>query len=248
MRAATLSAQWQSAREGYWWINAIGLGLTCVIAWMSAHAYAAIGAPLNAAICIICQLLAIASAILARRALKSGAKWTLIAAIIAAAGCAWWASKGLALAWEQSGQQADVWMVFFLAALEPGLFLMAENVKEQRSEQHARLATERQEREREEHARSERDRIRALAAAGVPTIGALTHSAHATPVSAHVTTPESLTERGAQVSCYRGHADARSHALALKADGMSAAECARTIGKPHSTVSRWFREADKRAG
>jgi hypothetical protein len=119
--------------EAYWWINAIAIGLSLVIAGMSIGAYTQIGAPQMALVCVICQGLAIACAILGRRALTAEMPVAGALSILAALGCAWWASKGLALAWAQGGPAAEPWMVLFLAALEPGLFLLAEHVRDHRS-------------------------------------------------------------------------------------------------------------------
>lgn len=127
--------------EAYWWINAIAIGLSLVIAGMSIGAYNAIGAPQMALVCVICQGLAIACAILGRRALTAEMPVAGALSIAAALGCAWWASKGLALAWAQGGPAAEPWMVLFLAALEPGLFLLAEHVRDHRSAR-ARAAEE----------------------------------------------------------------------------------------------------------
>lgn len=120
-----------SAKEGYWWINAAGLALSLLIAKMSFTAY---GADLidKAWVCITCQGLAIALAITARRALTAQMGFSAFVAGAGAAGCAWWASHGLALAWASGGDTANAWMVFFLTALEPGIFLLAEHVKEGR--------------------------------------------------------------------------------------------------------------------
>lgn len=127
--------------EAYWWINAIAIGLSLVIAAMSVGAYTQIGAPQMALVCVICQALAIACAILGRRALTADMPYAGGLSIIAALGCAWWASKGLALAWSANGPAAEPVMVFFLAALEPGLFLLAEHVRDHRSAR-ARAAEE----------------------------------------------------------------------------------------------------------
>lgn len=124
-RAAT------AAKEGYWWINLAGLGLSLLIAKMSFTAYGAEAID-KAWVCVTCQGLAIALAITARRALTGQMGFSAILAGAGAAGCAWWASHGLALAWAQGGDPANDWMVFFLTALEPGIFLLAEHVKEGR--------------------------------------------------------------------------------------------------------------------
>ncbi len=112
-----------------------GLALSLLIAKMSFSAYGASGiegAFEKAWICVTCQGLGIALAILARRALTGQMMLSGVAAAIAAGGCAWWASHGLALAWARGGDPANDWMVFFLTALEPGIFLLAEHIKEGR--------------------------------------------------------------------------------------------------------------------
>lgn len=119
-----------SAKEGYWWINGIGLALSLLIAKMSFTAYAV--EPDKAWICVTCQASAIALAILARRSMTGQMPLIALLAAVAAGGCAWWASHGLSLAWSKGGDPANAWMVFFLTALEPGIFLMAEHIKEGR--------------------------------------------------------------------------------------------------------------------
>ena len=58
--------------------------------------------------------------------------WAGAAAVVGALGCAWWASHGLSLGWVQNGDRANDWMVFFLTAMEPIIFLLAEHVRERR--------------------------------------------------------------------------------------------------------------------
>lgn len=136
-----------SAKEGYWWINTAGLALSLLIAKMSFGAYGAEAID-KAWICVTCQGLAIALAITARRALTGQMGFAALLAGAGAAGCAWWASHGLALAWAKGGDPANAWMVFFLTALEPGIFLLAEHVKEGRSA--LRAAQEKSDREEAE--------------------------------------------------------------------------------------------------
>lgn len=121
-----------AAKEGYWWINGIAVALSLVIASMSWSAYEGAGQPERALVCIVAQALAIALAILGRRALTGQMPFSAIAAAILAGGCAWWASHGLALAWYDDAERNGEPMVIFLAALEPALFLLAEHVKEGR--------------------------------------------------------------------------------------------------------------------
>jgi len=121
-----------AAREGYWWINGIAIALSLVIARMSWVAYAALGQQDRALVCIVSQALAIALAILARRALTGEMPLAAVGAGGLAIGCAWWASHGLALAWYGDQNANSQPMVVFMAALEPALFLLAEHVREGR--------------------------------------------------------------------------------------------------------------------
>lgn len=134
-----------SAKEGYLWINGIAVALSGVIAWMSWTAYSEIDQSERALVCIVAQALAIALAILARRALTGQMPFSALASAILAGGCAWWASHGLALAWYGDADRNGQPMVIFMAALEPALFLLAEHVKEGRET--LRTAHEKQERE-----------------------------------------------------------------------------------------------------
>ena len=136
-----------AAKEGYWWINGIALALSCVIANMSWAAYTAPGVddPQRAVACIMSQAVAIAAAVLARRASTGQMSWAAVGAIAIAVGCAWWASHGIALAWYDDQERNGEPMVLFLAALEPALFLLAEHIKEGR--QALRVAQERDDRE-----------------------------------------------------------------------------------------------------
>jgi hypothetical protein len=137
-----------SAKEGYWWINGIALALSAVIASMSWTAYAETQESQRAVACIIAQAVAIAAAILARRAITGQMGVSAIAAALLAGGCAWWASHGIALAWYGDQARNGEPMVLFLAALEPALFLLAEHVKEGREA--LRTAQEKADREEAE--------------------------------------------------------------------------------------------------
>lgn len=128
--------------ESYWWINGVGLWLSAVIAAHSIHAYWAAGMTMFAFLCVSAQLTAIACAILARRAMTADMPAAGAVAALAAMGCAYWAAKGLAFAWDQSGQPVFTPAVWFICALEPGLFLLAEHVRAGRIER-ARQAAER---------------------------------------------------------------------------------------------------------
>jgi len=118
-----------AAKEGYWWINGIALALSAVIARMSAVAYGEIDQADRAFVCIVAQALAIALAILARRALTGQMPLSAFIAALLAGGCAWWASHGQ---WYGDADRNGEPMVIFMAALEPALFLLAEHIKEGR--------------------------------------------------------------------------------------------------------------------
>lgn len=225
------------AKEGYWWINALAIGLTFVIAYMSVSAYAASGTPEKALVCVICQLIAIASAIIARRAITAGMPLAASVGGAFALGCAFWASHGLALAWDRGGDAQNGYMVFFLTALEPALFLLVEHVREGRSALRNAHEAERK--------RSDEDRSRALrqAEAWALTAAAAPVALSAgSPLVAAQATPHAppMRERSPIIETNTGFPDARAHALALYQAGEdNAAEIARATGVPASTARRW---------
>ncbi len=129
---SSLSRAGLATKEGYLWINAIAIVLSLVIAVMSWNAYDQQGQADHAMVCIVSQALAIALAILARRAITAQMPLAAAAAFALACGCAWWSSHGLALAWYEDAERNGELMVLFMAALEPGLFLLAEHISEGR--------------------------------------------------------------------------------------------------------------------
>ena len=231
-----------SAKEGYWWINAAALALSALIGKMSVGAYASAGTIDNAWVCVTCQALAIALAILARRALTAQMPVAGIGAGLGALGCAWWASHGLALAWASGGDPANVWMVFFLTALEPALFLLAEHVREGREALRAHHAKEEAETAAELARVRERDAARwgpRLAATGGLALGVVPAGANASEVAP---TLASIPERPAIMSTI-GYASARDHAIALKSahPAFTQEQIGHRVGAPRSTVVRWLR-------
>lgn len=143
--APTLDRAALGGEEGYRWIHAVGLAYCLVVGFFAVHAWIIEGEPFKAAICAGAQVLSIVCAILARRAFTGRMPWMGTIATVFAAGCAWWAAQGIAHAWSANGAPANPVMVFFLAALEPALFLIAEHVEEGRRTIRAagRLAAER---------------------------------------------------------------------------------------------------------
>jgi len=240
-----------AAREMYWWINGAAVVLSLVIAKMSIGAYAAIGQTDKALMCVTCQLLGIVAAVLARRALT--AQMPIVGVVVAAGalGCAWWASHGLALAWATGGDLANQWMVFFLTAFEPLLFLCAEHIREGR--QALRAAQAQADAETAEELKRIREResaqlgIRLATAGGIAlTVAAPTaQAAHPPPMmsapSAHV------SDRAPIVSQNTGHATARAHVEYLMAQGVrKRVDLHRQTGVPLSTISRWAREIEEK--
>lgn len=253
MNLSSLPRAALATKEGYLWINAIALALSCVIAWMSWDAYSAAGQPDRALVCIVSQGLAIALAILGRRALTGQMPLAALASAVLAGGCAWWASHGLALAWYDNAERNGEPMVIFMAALEPALFLLAEHVKEGRET--LRAAHEKAEAETaselaairaREAARHESPRLAtqdgiALGAGALATVASGV-SESLPMASAH---GRSVSEPSPIVSDNLGYASAREHAVALKSNNMALTqdEIAAKVGKPRSTVGKWLREA-----
>lgn len=238
-----------SGREQYGFVHWAAGCYVCVIGGYSVAAYLAEGEGFRAAMCAGAQLLAIVSAILARRALTGQMPVSAIFGAGFALGCAWWSAQGLQHAWESNGSDVvNMPMVVFLAALEPGLFLLAEHIKEGREA--LREAHEREEREQAEELRRIRAREEArerqprpvLATSGGVALAALPAGANAGEL-ALPSAPAS--ERPAIVSTNTGYASAREHALALKrANPALTEEQARAAtGAPRSTIGKWWREA-----
>lgn len=241
-----------AAREMYWWINGIAVVLSLMIAKMSWGAYAAAKAPDKALICITCQLLAIAAAVLARRAFTGQMPVMGFISAAGALGCAWWASHGLALAWATGGDTANSWMVFFLAAFEPLLFLVAEQIREGR--QALRAAQAKADAETEEELKRIRERDAAHMGVRLATMGGValtvaTPGAHGATIPPVIAQPSAhLTDRAPIVSENTGHPTARAHVEALMAQGITKrVELHRRTGVPLSTISRWAREIEEKA-
>jgi len=118
--------------ESYGWIIGCGFVLTLVIAGYSVTTYLDQGEPFRAALCFVSQLMAIACAVMARRAFLTSLPIMGWAFAVAALGCAYWSAQGLQNAWIATGAEANVAAVWFIAALEPGLFLGIEHVRDRR--------------------------------------------------------------------------------------------------------------------
>lgn len=234
-----------SAKEGYWWINGAALTLSVVVAHMSWSAYSADGHPDRALVCIVTQVLAITSAILARRALTGQMPIAAIAAAVLTAGCAWWASHGLALTWYGDADRNGEPMVIFIAALEPALFLLAEHIKEGRET--LRTAYEKSERETAEElaairARQSVDRPPRQPFQPEVVEGGRSGQALAGVTAASVALAGGVTDRAPEAVSFQppnlptvSHseqtwANPEAHAKALLAEGRSQREAARLTG------------------
>lgn len=79
-------------------------------------------------------------------------------------------------------------------------------------------------------------------ATGVAVVAAAAPSAASLP--AHVTMPAPLERPAAVSTTYRGHADAKAHAIALATEKpkRTQVQIAAIVGVPRSTVGRWLRE------
>lgn len=230
-------------RERYGFVHLAAGAYVCLIGGYSVFAYINDSEPFRAAMCAGAQVLAIVCAILARRAMTGQMPFSALLCGIGAFGCAWWSAQGLQHAWESNGTAINMPMVVFLAALEPGLFLLAEHIKEGREA--LREAHERDERETKEELARIRDRERQrspyLATSGGVALAALPTGAHASELAP---IPATTAERPAIVSTNTGYATRREHALALKrADHDITEEQAHAItGAPRSTIGKWWRD------
>lgn len=228
-------------RERYGFVHWAAGCYVVVIGGYSVAAYIDAGEGFRAAMCAGAQLLAIVCAVLARRALTGQMIVSALLCATGALGCAWWAAQGLQHAWESNGSEINMPMVVFLAALEPGLFVLAEHIKEGRDA--LRTAHEKAEREEAEELARIRSRERPyLAVSGGVALAALPAGASAAELALSPTHPG---DRAAIVSTNTGHASARDYAIALKqADPLLTQERASLItGAPRSTIGNWWREA-----
>jgi hypothetical protein len=136
-------------------------------------------------------------------------------------------------------------MVFFLTSLEPGLFLLAEHVREGREA--LRVQYEKDEAETAQELARIRERESArwgprLATAGGAALGVIPAAANAGEVAPMLApTPE----RPAIMSTNTGYASAREHAVALKRVNpmLTQEQIGHHVGAPRSTVGRWLRNS-----
>jgi len=144
-------------KDDYRPIHIAAVAYMVLIGWFSCLAWIEADEPFRAAMCAGAQVLAVACAILARRAFTADMLISGLVALVFAGGCAFWAGLGVKHAWEVNGNEVNIAMVIFLAALEPGLFLLAEHIEEKRTEQRNAKALA------DAETKAELDRIRAKA-------------------------------------------------------------------------------------
>jgi len=233
-------------QEDYRAIHVAAVAYTLVIGWFSVAAWWDVGEPFRAATCGGAQVLAIVCAMLARRAATGQMPGSALAGMVFAAGCAWWAAQGVQHAWESNGAVASPVMVFFLAALEPGLFLLAEHVKEGRQALRAAHMKD----EAEQAAELARVRAREGAQGGWPPKLVPTAARAAVAVGAALTPAMAHAQDGRVIiSQDVGYPTQRAHVEALRASGIvSRAEIVRRTKAPGTNVSRWCRAWEQRNG
>ena len=231
-------------REQYGFVHWAAGCYVLVIGGYSVAAYIDAGEGFRAAMCAGAQLLAIVCAVLARRALTGQMALSALLCAIGALGCAWWAAQGLQHAWESNGSEINGYMVVFLAALEPGLFVLAEHIKEGREAlRTAHMKAEQEQAEELARIRAREQRQRpVLATSGGMALAALPTGANASELAL---VPAQPSERPAIVSTNPGYASPREHAVALKmADPKLTQERAHQLtGAPRSTIGKWWRDA-----
>jgi len=231
--------------ESYGWVHwlagayVVVVGAFAVVAWLDQ------GEPFRAVMCAGAQILAIVCAILARRAYTGQMPLVGSAMVAFTLGCAYWSALGIQHAWQSNGTDANWFMVGFLAALEPLLFLAAEHIKEGREALREQFKRDEAETKAALEAAQKRDQQWAprLAAAGGVVVATTTPA----QAAAHevVVSPAPLVAPPAIVSTNTGYADQHAHALAIKrADPrLSEARGAQIVGVPKSTVGAWWRKA-----
>ncbi len=139
--------------ESYGWIHALAVAYMILVGYFAVAAWVADHEPFRAAMCAGAQVLAVVLAILARRSFTGSMPVAGILACAAGFGCAVWAAKGIAHAWNANGEAVEDWQVWFLAGLEPGLFLLAEHVQSKRVAEAKKAAAD---------AKDDAERLRAI--------------------------------------------------------------------------------------
>lgn len=233
-------------REQYGFVHVAAIGYVAIIGGFSVAAWCSENEPFRAAMCAGAQVLAIVFAILARRAMTGQMPLAALLSGVGCGGCAWWAAQGIQHAWQSNGTAINMPMVVFLAAVEPGLFLLAEHIREGREA--LREAFKRDEAEQAETLREVRSR-NAVRDFGAPVLAAsggvaLAASPSAAALPALAAQPAPVGDPAAIVSTNVGYATAREHAIALKRSNRFITESAASelTGLPRSTIGKAWRE------
>lgn len=232
-------------REQYGFVHVAAVCYVVIIGGFSVAAWGS-EEPFRAAMCAGAQLLAIVWAILGRRAMTGQMPVSAFLSAVGCVGCAWWAAQGIQHAWQSNGASVDMPMVVFLAAVEPGLFVLAEHIREGRDA--VREAHKREETEQAETLKAirERNAPRGFAAPVLAASGgvAVAASPAGAALPATVGHPAPQIERAPIVSTNTGYATAKAHAIAMKQANpyITEQEVARATGAGRSTVGKWWRE------
>lgn len=231
-------------REQYGFVHVAAICYVVIIGGFSVAAWCDGGEPFKAAMCAGAQLLAIVFAILARRAMTGEMPASTVASAVGCVGCAWWAAQGIQHAWETNGASVNMPMVVFLAAVEPGLFLLAEHIREGREA--LREAHKREEADQAETLKGIRERnafgAPVLAVSGGLAVAAAPAGAALPAMGAH---PPAQTEKAPIVSTNTGYATAKNHAIAMKRSNpyLTEQEASKLTGAGRSTIGKWWRES-----
>lgn len=234
--------------ERYWWIHGAAGAYCLLMCYFSVASWVTEQQYFHAGTCAGAQALAVVTAILARRAFTGQMPWMGTLLLVATGGCAWWASLGLQHAWEISGSSIESGPVFFLAALEPGLFLAAEHIQEGREtlRKHAAASTPLPVTAPPPSAPVPRLPPKRVPLHLVPAAGGVAQSMIPGAALAHdIALPPAPApqERPAIVSMDTGYPTAKEHAYALKDrhPDWSQERIAKEVGAARPTVGKWLR-------
>ncbi len=115
--------------EEYWYIFGAAMALSLLVGLYGFVGWAETGDWFKAALCVVAQIVSNCSAILGRRAWSKGMVLMGAGAFVVAVGFAYWSGLALEHAWSKDGEHPNPVAVWFLAGVEPFLFMAAEHVK-----------------------------------------------------------------------------------------------------------------------
>lgn len=121
-------AEHQTSEE-YWYIFGAAMALSALVGIYGFVGWAEGGEWFKAVLCLVAQIVSNCSAILGRRAWSKGMFLMGGGAFVVAVGFAYWSGLALEHAWARHGEEPNPAAVWFLAGVEPFLFMAAEHVK-----------------------------------------------------------------------------------------------------------------------